>query len=47
MTMIGYIGLVYAFLGDMFVFGYNFSLLQYGIVLVLLAVNLAVMISNK
>jgi len=27
MTMIGYVGLVYAFLGDVFVFGYHFSFL--------------------
>ncbi len=47
MTMIGYIGLVYAFLGDVLVFGYNFSLIQYAIVFILLSVNLAVMITNK
>ena len=43
MTLIGYIGLVYAFLGDVFIFNYTFSATQYSIVIMLFMINLSVM----
>jgi len=42
MTLIGYVGLVYAFLGDIFIFKYSFSITQYGIVMMLLCINLLI-----
>lgn len=42
MTLIGYVGLVYAFLGDIFIFKYSFSLTQATIVLMLLLINMGV-----
>jgi drug/metabolite transporter (DMT)-like permease len=45
-TVLAYIGLVYAFLGDKFLFGEEFSLMAYGGLLLIFLLNVALVVRN-
>ena len=45
--MVGYVGLIYAFLADALVFKYVFELEQYILMFCLLLVNLTVLFQNS
>ena len=45
-TLVGYVGLVYAFIGDLVLFNETFSWIELGCAAVILSLNLIVVIYN-
>ena len=46
MTLIGYVGLVYAFVGDVLIFGETFTWVEIACTLVILSFNVTVIVFN-